>query len=166
VTDVRVIGIGSPAGDDQAGWLVVDALRRLGLAERLSCALRIVALDRPSTQLIHEFEDADVVVLIDATRTGARPGTVRQIDRTECFEVDHSLSGHLLGVASALELADALELLPADVRIYGIEMQSAIANCGPSHCVASAASELAQTIADELLQRFGAPAASDAAAAG
>jgi len=163
VTNVRVIGIGSPAGDDQAGWLVVDALQRLDLTERLPCALRIVALDRPSAQLIHEFEDADVVVLVDATRTGARPGTVHRIARSECFEVDRSLSGHQLGVASALELADALELLPADLRIYGIEMQSAMANCGPSHCVASAACELAQIIADELLQRFGAPAASDAA---
>lgn len=161
MTDVRVIGIGSPAADDQAGWLVIEALQRTDLTERLPCAVRIVALDRPGAQLIHEFEDADVVVLIDATRTGAPPGTIRRIDRAECFEANRSLSGHQLGVASALELANALGLLPADVRIYGIEMQSAIANGGPSHCVATAASELARTIAQELLQTFDAPAASD-----
>lgn len=162
MTNVHVIGIGSPAGDDQAGWLVVEALRRMDRNERLPCVTRIVSLDRPSAQLIHEFEDADVVVLIDATSTGAPPGTIRRIDRTECIERSRSLSGHQLGVASALELANALGLLPSAVWLYGIEMHSATANRGPCNCVIAAARELAQTIADELRQKFCAPAPSAA----
>ncbi len=160
MTGVRVIGVGSPAGDDQAGWLVVDALRLTHLTERLACTARIIALDRPGAQLICELGDADVIVLIDAICTGAPPGTIRRIDRGECIEHGRSLSGHQLGVASALALADALGMLPGSVWMYGIEMQSTVANCGPSHRVIAAAQELARTITEELLQKFGTPTVS------
>ena len=36
MTRVRVIGVGSPAGDDRVGWLVVEALRE---SPALSAAL-------------------------------------------------------------------------------------------------------------------------------
>ena len=160
MTDVRVIGIGSPAGDDQAGWLVVDALRRTKLFERLPCAAQLLTLDRPGAQLIHEFEDAEIVVLVDAMCSGALPGSIHRIDRAECVEHGRLLSGHGLGIASALQLAEALGLLPATLWVYGIEMQSAAADRGPSRRVIVAAHQLARLITDELLQKFGLPTSS------
>jgi len=162
MTDVAVIGIGSPAGDDQAGWLVVDALRRANLLQRLPCTVRLLALDRPGARLIREFEDANVVVLVDATCSGAPPGSIRRIDRIECIGRGRSLSGHEFGVAPALQLAEALGLLPASIWIYGIEIQTAEVDGGPSVFVTAAANKLAQIIADELVQNFGAVPSSPA----
>ncbi len=45
MTRVRILGIGSPAGDDRAGWLVVDALRERGLAH--AAGVELDKLDRP-----------------------------------------------------------------------------------------------------------------------
>ena len=43
---IRILGIGSPSGDDQAGWLVVDALAETGVGAELR------KLDRPGATLV------------------------------------------------------------------------------------------------------------------
>ncbi len=68
VSGVLILGIGSPAGDDQAGWLVVDALSELGLDAREGVVL--AKLDRPGANLVAKFESAEHVVLIDAMQSG------------------------------------------------------------------------------------------------
>ena len=63
------------------------------------------------------------VVIVDATRSSAAPGTVQR------FELPHSepLSGlfhyssHLFGLAEAIALARTLQRLPKRLVIYGIE---------------------------------------------
>jgi Ni,Fe-hydrogenase maturation factor len=70
------------------------------------------------------------------------------------------LSGHDFGVASVLQLAEALGLLPAVLWTYGIEIQSAEVERGPSPPVMVAAHQLARIITDELLQKFGLPTSS------
>ena len=51
---IRIIGIGSPAGEDQAGWWVVDALRGSGALDQLPYAVDTVSLDRPGARLVHQ----------------------------------------------------------------------------------------------------------------
>jgi Ni,Fe-hydrogenase maturation factor len=57
---VRILGIGSPSGDDQAGWLVADALQDAGLED-----VDIDKLDRPGTSLIPLLA-VSRLILIDA----------------------------------------------------------------------------------------------------
>jgi hydrogenase maturation protease len=66
----RIIGIGSPFGADQAGWRAIDLLSEAGLPD---CEL--LKLDRPGSELLRYFEDAQYVVLIDAVLTGQGAGT-------------------------------------------------------------------------------------------
>jgi hydrogenase maturation protease len=150
MTKLRIVGIGSPAGDDQAGWLVVQALARGAWAQRCPPGTRLVALDRPGAQLIGHLEGADVAVLIDALRSGAAPGTIHRVRADWLTEPGPLVSSHGLGVASALALARALGALPATLLIYGIEIDPAATGGAPSEPVRAAVDALAQAIAREL----------------
>jgi len=145
---VRILGIGSPAGDDQAGWRVVDALRaRLGA--RADVALD--KLDRPGAGLLAHLEDATHVVLIDAVSSGAAPGTIRRVDRADWRNHAGGLSSHGFGVFDALALAEALGSLPPALALYGVEIGAAEPGDDLTPAVRAAVDELAARIADSLL---------------
>jgi len=144
---VRILGIGSPAGDDQAGWLVVDALMACGV--RTDCELAIEKLDRPGAHLI-SLLDADRIILVDAMQSGGPPGRIQRFDQSVWPDYTHGLSSHGLGVLDALSLAQALASLPARLDLYGIEIGSVNPDDEPGERIQAAARQLAQFIATEL----------------
>ncbi len=154
MTRVVIIGVGSPAGDDQAGWCVVHALQRSGLSDHLSCQMDIVALDRPGAALIQYLQGVDAAVLIDAMQSGGKPGTIHRVDDPALLVKDALVSSHGLGVASALELAGALATLPATLIVYGIEIGDVSFHTTPSTEVSGAAASLAAMIGAEVTQRW------------
>jgi len=97
---VRILGIGSPTGDDQAGWLTVDALLAAGLDE-----VDIKKLDRPGANLIPLLENASRVILIDAMQGGSRAGEIQRFDQKDWPGYCNGLSSHGFGVLAALTLA-------------------------------------------------------------
>jgi hydrogenase maturation protease len=114
---ISIIGIGSPFGDDSAG---LEAARRLSAAPPAGAT--VVVADRPGAGLLDLLEGADAAILIDAIRSGARPGSLRDVDlrRAEAI-VSSVVSSHELGVAEALALARALGRFPSRGRFLGIE---------------------------------------------
>lgn len=120
---VTVIGIGNPyRRDDGAAGVVVRMLReRFGDDQRV----RLVELDGESVRLVQAWEGSPQVWLVDAVRSGRPPGSVHEVDATRLADLDDSGKrlggGHLMGLAEAVELAQALDLLPAQLRILGIE---------------------------------------------
>jgi hydrogenase maturation protease len=161
MTRVRIIGVGSPAGDDQVGWRVVEALQASGALERLPFETDAVTLDRPGAELIRHLQGADGVVVIDAIKSGKAPGTIHRIDDVALPETHDTLSSHGFGVASAFALGRALDMLPASWVIYGIEIEEPSYGSAPSPAVAEAAAALAEGIATELSARWGVAWASD-----
>jgi hydrogenase maturation protease len=143
-----VMGIGSPSGDDQAGWLVVDALRALG--GEAGIELDVEKVDRPGASLISRMQGVDRIVLIDAMQGGGEPGRILRFGQQEWPGHTHGLSSHGLGVATALALARELEFLPAHLQLFGIEIGSALPGTQPGKAVRSAAHRLARQIAAEL----------------
>lgn len=117
---VRILGIGSPSGDDQAGWLVVDALYAAGLEEA-----DIDKLDRPGASLIPLLADASRLILIDAMRGCGQAGDIRRFDQADWPAYGHGLSSHGFGVLDALLLAHELDALPPRIELYGIEIGTA-----------------------------------------
>ncbi|MEX2548746.1 MAG: hydrogenase maturation protease [Nitriliruptoraceae bacterium] len=114
-----VLGVGHPdRGDDAAGPLVAEAL--LGTP---GIDARAVTAD-PSALLGQAgWDTASQVVLIDTVRTGARPGSIHYWSGTELLEHLPATGGgtHDLGVATTLQLAAALDRLPANLTVIGIE---------------------------------------------
>ena len=139
----RILGVGSPSGDDQAGWLVIDALA--GLANDFD----LRKLDRPGAGLIELLDGMERVILIDAMHSGAAVGTIRRFDRHDWPGYAHGLSSHGFGVAEALALADALDTLPVELTLHGIEIASATPNGTPCDAVRVAARTLAGRIVAE-----------------
>ncbi len=139
---VRVLGIGSPSGDDQAGWLAVEALLGLGVDAS--------QLDRPGANLVSLLAGVDHVILIDAMQGGGAPGQVRRFERHDWRGYDQGLSSHGFGVLDALALAEALGGLPPRLDLYGIEIASAHPGAAPGRAVRTAAVRLAAGIAARL----------------
>ena len=142
---VRILGIGSPSGDDQAGWLTVDALLAVGLD-----GVVLEKLDRPGANLLPLLENASRVILIDAMAGGGRAGEIRRFDRQDWPDYCGGLSSHGFGVLDALSLAQALGSLPPRLELYGIEIGSVNPHEEAGDNIQAAARQLAKHIAAEL----------------
>ena len=145
MTRVRILGIGSPAGDDRAGWLVVDALRERGLAH--AAGVELDKLDRPGAGLVPCLGSAIRVVLVDAMQSGAAPGTIRHVQRAGWRAYEGGLSSHGFGVFAALALAEAMGGLPPQLDLYAIEIGTVMPDAGVTPAVRQAVQALAERIA-------------------
>jgi len=111
-----IIGCGNPdRGDDGAGILVAQRLRERGL--------QAVDHTGDGLALLDIWHGSDDVILVDAMKSGADPGTVSLWDsgaRLGCSR-DYGCSTHVFGPGEAVELARVIGRLPQKLKIYGIE---------------------------------------------
>ena len=134
-----VIGVGNPTrGDDGAG---------------LEVARRVVSVEahqalQGSYELMDVWEGADEVIVVDAARSGAPPGTVHRFDAHDERLPSGLLatSTHSVGVVETIEMARLLGRLPERVVVYGIEVSSLGPEVGLSARVEQAVSELVKEI--------------------
>ena len=123
MNELRVLGIGSPFGDDQLGWEVVKLLQKsIDLNQFTSDQVQLSCCDRPGMYLLALMRDANTVFLIDAIKAGAACGTLHRFKNQEIEAMSNPLSSHTLGVAEAMKMGRALDDLPPNVILYGIEI--------------------------------------------
>lgn len=122
----RILGIGSPAGDDRAGWAAAEAVRASAWYRSRAASVTVECLDRPGPALLAAMHGATQVVLIDAIRSGAAAGTVQRIDldRIALPQIG-CVSSHGFGLAEALALGQALGMLPERLTLFGVEAEDA-----------------------------------------
>jgi len=116
---IVVIGVGNEyRGDDGAGIAVARRLR-----ERFPTGVTILEKSGEGAALIEAWQGATWVVLVDAVRSGALPGTIYRLDaRAEPLPAGFfHYSTHAFSVAEAVELARSLGQLPMQLIVYGIE---------------------------------------------
>lgn len=116
---IRVIGVGSPFGQDNVAQHVVEALQQNARLTDLP-QLAIQYHDRPGLYLVELMQGAAEVHIIDAVQSDDPPGTVYQIDDWQQLVGQTRFSSHDIGVAEALQLADSLQLLPPKLVIHGV----------------------------------------------
>ncbi len=139
--DVLVVGIGpSLRGDDSAGPQAVGRWQARR-ASKGPASVRAICLEAPGLSLLDVLEAARRVVIVDAVRSGAAPGTLHRIspDVLAAFGAD-SRSAHGWGVGETLALARLVcpERLPESLCIIGIEVDSVQPGSGLSPAVAAA----------------------------
>jgi hydrogenase maturation protease len=135
-----LIGIGGDfRRDDSVGLVVARELRSSGI-ERVD----VVEHDGEATSLLDAWEHAPQVVLVDAVRSGAPPGTILRLDGHNARLADRRTwySSHALGLAEAVTLAMTLGRLPPSLVVYGIEGEDFGVGTGLSPAVARAARDL------------------------
>jgi len=134
-----VIGVGNPTrGDDAAGLEVARRVRSIETHQARN----------GSYELIDVWEGADEVIIVDAAKSGAPPGTIHR------FETDHeplphgvlATSTHSVGVIEAIEMARSLGRLPERVVVYGIEVSNLTPGVGLSDEVEEAVNEVVMEI--------------------
>ncbi|MGV8967530.1 MAG: hydrogenase maturation protease [Cellulomonas sp.] len=136
-----VIGLGSPDGGDDAVGLWVA--RRV--AELAPPDVVVVEHEDP-TGLIDLWRAAELAVVVDAVRSGSRPGTLFVLDagkHAEPLTPDAWASTgrggtHAFGLAAAVELGRALHSLPDRLVLVGIEAATMEHGVGLSPAVGAA----------------------------
>jgi hydrogenase maturation protease len=136
---VLIIGAGNADRRDDGAGLV--AAKRL---QRLPPGVRVVMHDGDFASLFDQWDGAGVVIMIDATMSGAAAGTVRRYDAHHgpLPTVFSRVSTHALGIGDAIELARVLGRLPARLVVFGIEGHDFTAGEGLSPAVAAAVDEV------------------------
>jgi hydrogenase maturation protease len=121
-----VVGLGSvDRGDDAIGTIVAGRVADELRSSRASW-VEVVALADPNA-LPDAMAGMDVVVVVDAVRSGREPGAVTchefgQDGSPLPAHVRPGIDGtHGMGLAMVAELARALDLLPARVVLVGVE---------------------------------------------
>ena len=135
------IGVGNAYRRDDAAGLEVAALLE-------GTHLTVRQLSGEGAQLMLAWRDAPHVIIIDAVSSSGVPGTIYRLDAA----VDplpayfFRCSSHAFGVAEAVEMGRALDELPAELIIYGIEGADFCEGVGLSPPVAAAVAEVAVRI--------------------
>jgi len=141
-----VIGVGNDfAGDDAAGRLVVRRLRGaegVDLAECHGAAADLVTL----------MEGRERVLIVDACRSGAAPGTLHRLDAGagDLPPWLRSVSSHGIGLAEGVALARVLGVLPPRVEVWAIEGADFSTGAAVSAAVADCVAEVCAAIPEHL----------------
>jgi hydrogenase maturation protease len=150
---IRILGIGSPFGDDRFGWEAAEALRHSAAINTAAPGrIEVLALDRPGAMLPVHWRETDIVILLDAVRSGAVPGTPHCLEARDISGAHLLCSSHGFGIASAVGLAQALGNLPSRLLLRGVEADPAWRDSGLSPAVAAA---LPRFVADLAREAFG-----------
>lgn len=144
-----IVGAGNAFRKDDGAGLVTA--RRLRGA--LAADIRVLVKEGDFASLIDDWQGADAVVLIDATSSGAEPGTIRRYDAHQrpLPSVFARSSTHSFGVAEAVELARALGRLPPRVVVFGIEGRDFTPGEGLSPDVDAAVDEVVRRVTEEAI---------------
>lgn len=165
-----VIGVGNPfRRDDGAGHAVIERVSaelERSLAVRVGegaggagtdVAVRLLALDGEPSRLIDAWTGASLAIVVDAVRSGGRPGSVQRIEVAPGGRLDESWlppraagSTHGTGVAEAIALGRALGRVPDRLVVYAIEGADFGAGPGVSCEVEGAVAEVATRVLGEL----------------
>jgi hydrogenase maturation protease len=117
---VLVVGVGRrDRGDDAVGPAVAERAMEL-----VPAGVTVVERMEPAG-LIDAWAGADLVVVTDAVRSGRRPGTVHVLHACHGpLPVRTGAGGtHGLGLAEVIELGRALQRLPPELVVVGVEAQ-------------------------------------------
>jgi hydrogenase maturation protease len=111
-----IAGLGSPHGDDQAGWIALERLR-----PRLPSGINLQRLTLPIDLLSH-LGSPQVLLIIDAAAPAGGPGAWRHFSwPCRDFISPTAWCTHGLGLVETLRLAETLGSLPSRVDLYTIE---------------------------------------------
>lgn len=140
-----LIGVGSPHGDDQIGWLVADRLMSRGPLET-----RIEKVVSP-LEILDRIEDVDWLGICDACQGTGLIGAWTRWTWPVADVVRQSFTGsHGISLSNVLTLGRTLGRLPQTVVIWGVEVDDCRPAAEISQAVLAAIEPVAAAIRREL----------------
>src|SRR5262249_40441021 len=134
-TPIRVIGVGSPMGDDALAWEAVRRVQEcIGKESELRSSIGFYRIEG-GQRLLEILDGQGTLILVDASSSGATPGTIQRFAwPNERIEMLRPGSTHDMRPGEALNLAATLGIAPARVVVFAMEAQSMepLANLNPA----------------------------------
>ena len=117
--EVLILGLGNVLlGDDGLGAAAVVSIER---DYRIPPSIRLADGGTLGLSLLDLLGDSHNVILVDAVRTDAPPGTLVRLDGNDVMDaVRDRLSPHQIGVADLLDAARLIDCYPATVTLLGL----------------------------------------------
>ena|ERR1700751_1177942 len=146
---ILVIGIGNVYRCDDAAGLVAARL----LKEQVpKCS--VIEHTGEGAALMELWKDVDCLIVIDAVRSGARPGTVSRFDATlgPLPGLMFRDSTHAFSLVEAVELGRALNQLPRHLVVYGVEGRNFDAGTNLSPAMQFAIEDVVERVLREISQ--------------
>ena len=147
-TPLLILGLGNVLlGDDGVG---AAAIARLLEGYRVPQGARVLDGGTLGLSLLPYLQEAETVMLVDAIRSDAPPGSLVRLDGDQVAPaVATRLSPHQVGVADLLDCARWLDQYPARLVLHGIVPESMELTLGLSPAVARTMPDLVQQVVDE-----------------
>lgn len=149
-----MLALGSPLrGDDGVGKAVIECLQEQELPPNVT----VQDGGTPGLDTVLLFEGYARVIVVDAAEMDREPGawlrfTTRDASLT-ANDLHARVTVHYAGLAEALALGEALNLLPGELVIYGVQPQSIDWSQTLSEPVRAAVPAVCRAILDELRTR-------------
>lgn len=146
-----VLALGNPLrGDDGVGQAVVERLA----AESLPPDVTVQDGGTPGLETVLLLQGYGRAIIVDAAEMGRAPGewvrfTLKDATLT-ANDLHARVAVHYAGLAEALALGEALDVLPAAITIYGVQPLNLDWTVGLSEPVRAAVPALCAAILDEL----------------
>jgi len=145
-----IIGLGNPLrGDDGVGVRVAQVLA----GQVLPGDVEVVDGGTQGLGIVNLMEGRQRVIVVDAANVGRTPGefVLFRLDEIGLLGDDHSISIHSAGLRDALLLARALQILPDEVLIVGVQP----AHMEWDHSLSPEVEAAVPQIADTILREIG-----------
>ena len=145
--NILILGIGNILlSDEGAGVKAVEELQN-----RYDCsdAVEIVDGGTVGFELLPYFENRSHIFIIDAVKTGNKPGTIVRIDDPPAF-FQKKVSPHQIGLADVMGIAVITDNMPQNIALFGIEPKELSTGLELSPEVAGNLSQLVDMVVDEL----------------
>ena len=144
-----VLGLGNPLmGDDGVGVAVLERLRSEWVVPP---QVELIDGGTWGMNLLPFVETARHLILIDAIRTGAAPGTLTVLERSELpryFAL--KLSPHQIDLREILALAELRGMLPDDLVAIGLEPERVDLELGLSPRVSAGLGKVMDLVVERL----------------
>ena len=125
---ILIIGMGSPHGDDQFGWLAARQLRESSVfMQAFSEPVEVCLCRTPLDGFLDYARDSRAIIVLDAVISGAPVGSLVRVEEEDLPGIQLTYSSHGQSVVHMLELGRALAILPRHVVVIGVELAACTA---------------------------------------
>ncbi len=144
-----VLCIGNPFRHDDGVASAVAELARRSLPSRVG----VLELDGEPARIVDAWARSELAIVIDASRSNARPGSIRRIEvgAHDLLPAMRPASTHGYALGDAVELGRALGRLPERLVVYAVEGTDFSEGPGLSDLVAAAVPDVVDRVAEEVL---------------
>lgn len=153
MSNIIIVGLGSPFGDDRFGWLVIERLQNeLSEADDVTT----ICCDRSGVDWIHQYQPAEKLIFVDAVKSGKVPGTLHHMILTpsEFDNLPAAYSSHGVGIREGLAIAAEVVELPEMIEFYGLELEQCDADTEVSEIIAEQTPALAKQLLTRLTKLY------------